>query len=93
MFKAITPKVQSVLLDMKLNGTSGQEVLVEIRKKFTDIPVVLITAYRREMSVAIEKALELDAFACLYKPLDIQQLLQTLDNILKNRLKKALEEK
>ncbi len=93
VFEVITPLMQSVLLDMKLNGKDGQEVLAQIRKKFSDIPVVLITAYRQEMSAAIEKALALDAFACLYKPLDIPQLLKTLDEILDNRLKKVFDEK
>jgi hypothetical protein len=52
--------------------------------------VLLITAYRQEMAAAIEKALALHAFACLYKPLDIPQLLKTLDEILTYRLKKSI---
>jgi DNA-binding NtrC family response regulator len=93
ILKALNPQVQSVLLDMKLNGADGQDVLAKIREKYDEIPVILITAYRQEMSAAIEKALALDAFACLYKPLDIPKLIQTLDEILKTRLKDVLEEK
>jgi DNA-binding NtrC family response regulator len=89
----LNPQVQSVLLDMKLNGAAGHDVLAKIRKKYTEIPVVLITAYRQEMSEAIEKAVALDVFACLYKPLDIPKLIKTLDEILTTRLKGVLEEK
>jgi len=92
IFEAISPQDQSILLDMKLKETEGSEVLEKIRKKFNDIPVVLITGYRKEMTKAIEKALALDAYACLYKPLDIPKLLQTLDDILKIRLKGLLQE-
>jgi DNA-binding NtrC family response regulator len=93
IFEVVSPEVQSVLLDMKLNGSGGQEVLEKIRARYSDIPVVLITAYRKEMSDAIEKALALNAYACLYKPLDIPKLLQMLDEILETRLKEVLEEK
>jgi DNA-binding NtrC family response regulator len=93
ILEALNPQVQSVLLDMKLNGADGQDVLAKIREKYDEIPVILITAYRHEMSAAIEKALALEAFACLYKPLDIPKLIQTLDEILKTRLKGVLEEK
>ena len=93
VLEAITPEIQTVLLDMKLNGVEGQEVLAQIRRKYSDIPVVIITSYREEMAVAIEKALELDAFTCLYKPMDIPKLMQTLEAIFQSQLKKLLQDK
>jgi two-component system, NtrC family, response regulator HydG len=93
LFKVMKQQSLTVLLDIKLSKKYSNEVLAEIRKKFSDIPVVLITAYRDEMSASIKKALELDAFTFLYKPLDIPQLLNTFDEILKKRLKNALQEK
>jgi two-component system response regulator HydG len=90
LLEVLSPQVQSVLLDMKLGGTDGLKILEQIRENYSDIPVLLITAYRQEMAAAIEKALALHAFACLYKPLDIPQLLKTLDEILTNRLKKSI---
>jgi two-component system response regulator HydG len=90
LLEVMTPQVQSVLLDMKLGDTDGLKILEQIHEHHSDIPVLLITAYRQEMASAIEKALALHAFACLYKPLDISQLLKTLDEILANRLKKSI---
>ena len=90
IFETISPLDQSILLDMKLKDTEGLEVLEKIRQKFSNIPVILITAYRKEMSEALEKALALNAYAYLYKPLDIPKLLQILEEILKARLKGVL---
>jgi DNA-binding NtrC family response regulator len=90
VLQAITPQVGTVLLDMNLNSMDGSQVVARIREHHPKLPILLITGYRKEMAAAIEKALELSAFACLYKPLDIPRLLETLDSIWQEHLKKAL---
>jgi DNA-binding NtrC family response regulator len=72
---------QVVLLDLKLNGVNGSDVLQEIRERYPHVPVILVTGYRREMAAVIEAALKTDAYTCLYKPLQIEELLQTLTRI------------
>lgn len=52
--------------------------------------LLLITVYRREMAVEVEKALEMNAVTCLEKPLDIPRLQAALDKLWQERLKKAL---
>lgn len=84
---------QIVLLDMKLNHVGGYELLKEICLHHPDLPVLLVTGYRQEMAVAIQKALELNAYACLYKPLVIPELLQKLAEIQSARLKELLKER
>lgn len=91
--EVISQKVQCVLLDMKLKGISGQEVLGKIRRDYEDIPVLLITSYRDEMAEAIETALAMEAIACLYKPLDIPKLIQKLEEILVDQMKKEIQKK
>ncbi len=80
--------VQGVLLDMKMNSVGGKEILRRIREVFPTIPVVLVTGYGAEMADAIEEALGMSAYLCMYKPLDIQHLLETLDRLHNDRLKK-----
>ena len=84
-FKNLTDKLKPegevVLLDMKLNNTSGLEVLKEIRKVYPYLPVILVTGYRQEMAKAIEAALKISAYACLYKPFQIDKLIQSLRKI------------
>jgi len=72
---------QVVLLDMKLNSINGLAVLKEIRKQHPHLPVILMTGYREEMAQAIEAALEVNAYTCLYKPFQIEELLQVLTEI------------
>ncbi len=79
-----------VLLDMKLNDTNGLKVLQEIRKQHPHLPVVLVTGYREEMAQAIEAALKIGAYACLYKPLEIEQLFQLLADIRRRELSRVL---
>ena len=72
---------QVVLLDMKLNSVSGLDVLKEIRKKHAHLPVILVTGYREEMRETIEAAMKISAYTCLYKPLQIEELLRNLKEI------------
>ena len=70
-----------VLLDMKFNSVGGKAMLEEIRAIYPDLPVVLITGYRAEVAEAIEDALKMNAYVCLYKPLEFSKLFETLNEI------------
>lgn len=82
--------VQVVLLDMKLNDIGGLEVLREIRERYPELPVVLVTGYRDDMARAVEAARKLSAFTCLYKPFRIEELLQVLNEVRKRELSRIL---
>ncbi|MBM3150776.1 MAG: response regulator [Chloroflexi bacterium] len=84
---------QVLLLDMKLNSINGYDVLREVRARCPDMPVLLITGYRQEMTSAIQKALDIHAYACLYKPLIIPDLLAKLGEVRIQRLRQALDAK
>ena len=86
----IKPNSQVVLLDMKLKGVSGLDVLKEIRAQYPYLPVVLVTGYREEMSGAVEAALKIGAHTCLYKPFEIEELLQLLNEIRRQELARIL---
>ena len=82
---------QVILLDMKFNGINGLDVLKDIRKNNPTLPVLLVTGYREEMAAVIQAALEINAYACLYKPLEIPQLLQMLTELQKKNLRGLLK--
>lgn len=68
-----------VLADMKLPGLGALSLIEEIRKKDSDIPVVVMTAYSSvENAVA---AIKKGAEEYLTKPLDISALKRTLKNL------------
>ena len=81
---------QVVLLDMKLNDIGGLEVLEEIRERYPRLPVILVTGYRQEMGRAIEAALKVAAYTCLYKPFQIEELSQLLAEIRRQELGRIL---
>jgi len=84
---------QVILLDMKLNGRGGLDVLKEIRARYPSLPVLLVTGYRQEMAETIRAAQEIGAYACLYKPLEIPTLLEKLAHFQLERLRGALGKK
>ncbi len=79
-----------VLLDMKLNDVNGLDVLRTIREQHPRLPVILVTSYREEMSPAIEAALKIGAYTCLYKPFEIEKLLKILSQVRRGEMGRVL---
>ncbi len=71
-----------VLLDIYLNEYNGLEILKEIKTKFTDIPVIMITGYS-DVNIAVS-AIKSGAYDFLLKPLEIDQLKLVLERATKN---------
>lgn len=86
----LSSDAQAVVLDMKLNSTNGLDILKEIRGKHPHLPVILVTGYREEMASAIEAAMKINAYTCLYKPVEIEGLLQVLAEVRQRELKRIL---
>ena len=53
-------------------------------------PVVLVTGYRQEMTGVIEKARQIGAYACLYKPFETDSLINLIEEIRVKKLKHLL---
>jgi CheY-like chemotaxis protein len=81
----------AVILDLKLGAVDGTDVLEEVRNKYPTKPVVLVTGYKEEMAKSIEKGLEIGAYTCLYKPLEIDPLLHLIEEIRTNKLQHMLD--
>jgi DNA-binding NtrC family response regulator len=71
----------AVVLDLKLGDTNGLEVLKDIRAVYPSKPVILVTGYGQEMTASIAKGEEIGAYACLYKPLEIDRLVDIIEEI------------
>jgi two-component system, NtrC family, nitrogen regulation response regulator NtrX len=74
--------VDLVLLDVKMSGMDGIEVLTNIRKKNEKLPVIMISGHGT-IETAVE-ATKLGAFDFLSKPLDRDKLLVTVRNALQH---------
>jgi Response regulator containing CheY-like receiver, AAA-type ATPase, and DNA-binding domains len=79
-----------VVSDMRMPGLSGLELLEQIRKRDTDLPVVLLTGHG-DVALAVE-AMQAGAYHFLEKPYDADQLVSILDNAVeRRRLKQEIE--
>lgn len=75
-----------VITDLVMPGTGGMHVLREAKSRYPEICVVVLTGYG-DMSSAVE-ALRLDADDYLIKPLDTDELLIRLAQLLKKQEKR-----
>jgi DNA-binding NtrC family response regulator len=76
-------KFEVVLLDMKLPGGDGLEVLNLVHGANPQARTVIITGYRDEMEVLLGQALNEGAQAIAYKPFDVDNLLQTVHHLVR----------
>ncbi len=81
--KIKTTRFDILLLDIKMEGISGLEVLKTIKENDSDIDVVMITAYG-SIPTAIE-AIRNGAFDYLLKPFDPIELGVIIDKIIKHQ--------
>ncbi|MFC4410689.1 response regulator [Chungangia koreensis] len=65
-------KIDCVLLDMKIPGMDGLEILKNMKAKWPDVPVMMMTAYG-ELDL-IQEALSLGAAKYFTKPFNIYEI-------------------
>jgi DNA-binding NtrC family response regulator len=76
------PGVALVLSDINMPGMTGIQLLEEIRKRWSDLPVCMITAYGDRATES--KAHDMGASAFLSKPIDFDALEGRLADLVEN---------
>lgn len=82
----------AVIVDLKPGPVNGVDVLKDIRSRYPSKPVLLATGYREEMALLIESGLKIGAYACLYKPFEMDELIGIIEEISRKKLKVVLGE-
>ncbi len=77
------PVFDLALLDIKMPGMDGLELLEKIKKSFPQIDIIMISGHA-EIQTAVE-ATKKGAYDFLAKPLDQDRILITISNAIKNR--------
>jgi two-component system response regulator HydG len=72
-----------IFVDMRLPTINGLETYLAIREINSEVVAIMMTAYRQEMAELVETALKNHAHTCLYKPLDMAELLRLVEEIVK----------
>ncbi|MFC1862569.1 sigma-54-dependent transcriptional regulator [Thermodesulfobacteriota bacterium] len=70
----------AALIDLRLAGTNGLEVMEEMRRLRSEIPVIIITAHG-SIESAVD-AMKKGAFSYITKPFDYHELLLQIENCL-----------
>ncbi len=73
----------AVLLDLKMPGRGGLEVLSQLGPALADLPVIVVTALGG--STAAIEAMRLGAYDYLTKPFDLDEVVMTLKRALRQR--------
>lgn len=68
-----------VVMDIRMPGVDGLRTLQELRQRFPDVPVVMMTAYGTSQT-SID-AIRAGAFEYLTKPLDLDELRTVIDHV------------
>lgn len=72
-------KFDIIFLDVKMPEFDGVAAFEEIHKIRPEIPVILVTAYTADELA--QEALNRGAYACLFKPIDMEKLVKLLDEV------------
>jgi two-component system NtrC family response regulator len=82
-------KFDVAILDMKMPGMDGMELLQILKKKHKFLEVIILTGYA-SIDSAVE-ATKLGAYSYLEKPYDFEKLLEVLKKAYETRLRKKFE--
>jgi len=70
-----------MVLDLKMPGIDGMEVLRKVRKAYPDVQVIMLTGHGSEKDE--EEARRLGAFEYLQKPTGVDKIVQTIKRAFK----------
>jgi CheY-like chemotaxis protein len=73
-----------IFLDIKMPGIDGVEAFKEIVKVSPDTVVVMMTGF--SLAEVVEEGLEEGAYAVLYKPFDVHQIIDIIQSVQGNHL-------
>ncbi len=80
-----------ILLDIEMPGFDGYDVLMELNRREITVPVIGLTGNKKKESIL--KFVSLGAAGYLVKPVNVDTLLKTIDDVLSKRVTKAMEYK
>lgn len=89
--KAVKNDFDIMLIDLKLPPLNGLEIYLTIRDFRPHVVAVIITGYGKELDSLAQQALQKNAYTCLEKPIDMDELLALVARIKEQKDKGTLE--
>lgn len=78
----LTPDV--MILDLKMPGINGMEVLQRVKKDYPQVQVIILTGHGTNQDRL--KSIDLGAFDYFVKPVDIDALIQSIESAYKSKI-------
>ena len=75
-----------VFIDVKMPVLNGLETYLAIKEINPRVTAIMMTGYRREVADLVDEALRDSAYTCLYKPLDMDNVIALVEGISRQRL-------
>lgn len=86
MVRNLSPGAYDVIIaDIRLPDMTGYEVLLKLQAILDHVPLVLMTGFGYDPGHSIVKARQAGLQAVLYKPFRLDQLLQTVEQVVQSR--------
>jgi len=76
-----------IFIDIKLPTINGLKTYLTIKEINPGAVIIMITGYRQEMADLVEKAMQNNVYTCLYKPLDMAEVLKLVNEIWERKQK------
>lgn len=77
-----------MILDLKMPGIGGMEVLRRVKKAYPQVQVIILTGHGTDKDG--EEAKRLGAFAYLQKPVELERLVGTMKDAYKKKTEDAI---
>ena len=74
-----------VFIEVKMPIMNGLETYKALRKIRPDVKVVMMTNYREGLEDLIDQAISESAYACIFKPFEIEKVVKLLERILSGK--------
>jgi len=77
-----------VVLDLNMPGIDGMSLLKMIKKGFSNVEVIMLTAHGSKISEAVAR--DLGVFEYLQKPVDIETIINKVKLAYENKIEKSM---
>jgi len=77
----------AIFIDVRLPTINGLETYLAIKDVNPEAVAVMMTAYRQEVADLVKEALNNSAYTCLYKPLEMEEVLKLVEWIWERKLR------
>ncbi len=74
-----------IFVDLKLPTLNGLETYLAIKEINPEVVAIMMTGYRQEMGDLVKQALHNNAYTCLYKPINMSDLLNLTAEIVEKK--------